>query len=460
MEYPAVKSALETLSPTRVKMTVEVPFEELKPSLDAAIKHIGEHIQVPGFRKGKVPARIIEQRVGRAAVLEEAVNNALPTFYGQALEDNEVRPLGQPEITDLKVPATDGEDFTFTAEVDKRPEIELPDFSGIEVTVDEAKVDDEAVEQRLTDLRARFGTLKGVDRAVQDGDFVSIDLSAEIDGEQIDSVTGVSYEVGSKNMLEGLDEALIGMTADETKDFTAPLAGGDQEGQDANCTVTVTAVKERELPELDDEFAQLASEFDTLEELKADLTAKAEVDAKFAQGVAARDQLLEAILEKVEVPIPDSLVEAEVQSHLEGEGRLEDDEHRAEVDESTRKGLKTQLVLDAIAEKEEVQVQQQELIEFLVMSSQQYGMDPNAFAQSLDQEGQIPAMVAEVARRKALATVLEKVSVKDTAGNVIDLNEAVPGTEDDEAVETVADEGDAAAAPAEAVEDKAEKADA
>jgi trigger factor len=455
-----VKSALETLSPTRVKMTVEVPFEELKPSLDAAIKHIGEHIQVPGFRKGKVPARIIEQRVGRAAVLEEAVNNALPTFYGQALEDNEVRPLGQPEITDLKVPATDGEDFTFTAEVDKRPEIELPDFSGIEVTVDEAKVDDEAVEQRLTDLRARFGTLKGVDRAVQDGDFVSIDLSAEIDGEQIDSVTGVSYEVGSKNMLEGLDEALIGMTADETKDFTAPLAGGDQEGQDANCTVTVTAVKERELPELDDEFAQLASEFDTLEELKADLTAKAEVDAKFAQGVAARDQLLEAILEKVEVPIPDSLVEAEVQSHLEGEGRLEDDEHRAEVDESTRKGLKTQLVLDAIAEKEEVQVQQQELIEFLVMSSQQYGMDPNAFAQSLDQEGQIPAMVAEVARRKALATVLEKVFVKDTAGNVIDLNEAVPGTEDDEAVETVADEGDAAAAPAEAVEDKAEKADA
>jgi trigger factor len=423
MEYPAVKSALETLSPTRVKMTVEVPFEELKPSLDAAIKHIGEHIQVPGFRKGKVPARIIEQRVGRAAVLEEAVNNALPTFYGQALEDNEVRPLGQPEITDLKVPATDGEDFTFTAEVDKRPEIELPDFSGIEVTVDEAKVDDEAVEQRLTDLRARFGTLKGVDRTVQDGDFVSIDLSAEIDGEQIDSVTGVSYEVGSKNMLEGLDEALIGMTADETKDFTAPLAGGDQEGQDANCTVTVTAVKERELPELDDEFAQLASEFDTLEELKADLTAKAEVDAKFAQGVAARDQLLEAILEKVEVPIPDSLVEAEVQSHLEGEGRLEDDEHRAEVDESTRKGLKTQLVLDAIAEKEEVQVQQQELIEFLVMSSQQYGMDPNAFAQSLDQEGQIPAMVAEVARRKALANVLEQAKVVDTAGAEIDLSE-------------------------------------
>ncbi|WP_076259084.1 trigger factor [Intrasporangium flavum] len=447
-----MKSALETLSPTRVKMTVEVPFEELKPSLDAAIKHIGEHIQVPGFRKGKIPARIIEQRVGRAAVLEEAVNNALPTFYGQALEANEVRPLGQPEITDLKVPAKDGEDFSFTAEVDKRPEIELPDFSDIELTVDEATVSDDEVTKRLDDLRARFGTLKGVERAVQDGDFVSIDLAAEIDGEEIDAVKGVSYEVGSKNMLDGLDEALVGMSADETKTFTAPLAGGDKEGQDAECTVTVTAVKERELPELDDEFAQLASEFDTLDDLKADLAQKAEIDAKFAQGVAARDQLLDALLEKVEVPVPEGVVEAEVHNHLEGEGRLEDDEHRAEVDESTRKGLRTQLLLDAIAEKEEVQVQQQELIEFLVMSSQQYGMDPNSFAQQIDKDGQIPAMVSEVARRKALATVLEKVSVKDTAGNTVDLNEAVPGSEGDEDEAPVAEATEAT----EATEEKAD----
>ena len=440
-----MKSALETLSPTRVKLTVEVPFEELKPSLDAAIKHIGEHIQVPGFRRGKVPARIIEQRVGRAAVLEEAVNNALPELYGKALEENSVRPLGQPEITDLKVPATDGEDFTFIAEVDRRPDIELPDFSDLELTVDEATVSDDDVEERLDALRARFGTLKGVERPVQDGDFVSIDLSADVDGEEIDAVKGVSYEVGSNNMLEGMDEALIGMQADETKTFTAPLAGGDREGQDANCTVTVLSVKERELPELDDEFAQLASEFDTLEQLKADLTEKAGTDAKFAQGVAARDKLLEAILERVEVPVPEGVIEAEVHSHLEGEGRLEDDEHRAEVDENTRKGLKTQLLLDAIAEKEEVQVQQAELIEFLVMNAQQYGMDPNAFAQSLDKEGQIPTMVAEVARRKALASVLEKVSVKDTAGNVIDLNEAMPGTEVD--LEDDSEDGEQEASP-------------
>ncbi|MGN6754446.1 MAG: trigger factor [Intrasporangium sp.] len=427
-----MKSALETLSPTRVKMTVEVPFEELKPSLDAAFKHIGEHIQVPGFRKGKVPARIIEQRVGRPAVLEEAVNNALPQFYGQALEEHSVRPLGQPEISDLSVPMSDGDDFSFVVEVDTRPELELPDFSDIELTVDEVKVDDSDIDERLDALRARFGTLVGVERPVQDGDFVSLDLSAEVDGEEVDSVKGVSYEVGSGNMLEGLDEALLGMSADETKQFTAPLAGGDRAGQEAECTVTVTAVKERELPELDDEFAQLASEFDTLDELRADVARAAENEKKFGQGVEARDKLLDILLERVEIPVPEGVVEAEIHSHLEQEGRLEDDEHRAEVDESTRKALKTQLLLDAVAEREEVQVGQQELIEFLVMTSQQYGMDPNAFAQSIDQEGQIPAMVSEVARRKALATVLEKVAVKDTAGNAVDLNAAVPGTEDDE----------------------------
>ena len=427
-----MKSALETLNPTRVKMTVEVPFEELKPSLDAAFKAIGDQIQVPGFRKGKVPARIIEQRVGRAAVLEEAVNNALPQFYGQALEEHDVRPLGQPEISEMQVPAADGDDFTFVVEVDKRPEIELPDFSTIELTVDEVAVADEDIQERLDALRARFGALKGVDRAAQEGDFVSIDLAAEIDGEEIDSVTGVSYEVGTKNMLEGLDEALVGMVADETKQFSAPLAGGDREGQDAQCTVTVTAVKERELPELDDEFAQLASEFDTLDELKADVERAARNDATFAQGVSARDQLLDVMLEKVEIPVPESVIEAEIHSHLEGEGRLEDEAHRAEVDESTRKAMRTQLLLDAIVEKEAVQVQQEELIEFLVMQSQQYGVDANTFAQSVDKDGQIPAMVSEVARRKALATVLEKVAVKDSAGNVVDLNASVPGSEGDE----------------------------
>jgi trigger factor len=424
-----VKSALETVNPTRVKMTVEVPYDELKPSLDAAYRTIGQQIQVPGFRKGKVPSRIIDQRVGRGAVLQEAVNEALPRFYGQAVDDNKVRPLGQPEVDVTEVPAEEGQELKFTAEVDVRPDIALPDYSGMTVEVDAVSASDEDVDQRITELRQRFGTLKGVDRPAQDGDFVSLDLSATIDGEEIDSVKGVSYEVGTNNMLEGIDEALVGMSGGETKEFQAPLAGGDHEGQVAHCVVTVQSVKERELPELDDDFAQLASEFDTLEELRADVVRQVEQAKRFEQGVQARDKVLERLLDATDVPIPEGIVEAEVHSHLEGEDRLEDDEHRAEVDESTRKALRAQLLLDAIVEKEEIRVEQPELVDYIVMSAQQYGMDPNQFAQSIDQQGQVPAMVAEVARRKALAHVLEQASVVDTNGTAIDLDQAVPQAE-------------------------------
>jgi trigger factor len=420
-----VKSAVETLNPTRVKLTVVVPFDELKPSLDAAYKTIGSQLNVPGFRAGKVPARIIDQRVGRSAVLQEAVNDALPRFYGQAVEDNKIRPLGQPEVDVTEVPASDGQDLKFTIEVDVRPDLDLPDYEGIEVEVD--VVDGEAtatdVEERITALRQRFGTLTGVERAAETGDFVSIDLAASIGEEEIDSAKGISYEVGSGNMIVGLDDALVGMAMEETKTFTAPLAGGDREGQDAEVTVSVQSVKERVLPELDDDFAQLASEFDTLEELQADVTAQAERAKKFEQGVQARDKVLEHLLEHTEIPIPDALVEAEVKQHLEGESRLEDAEHRTEVETSTRRTMRSQFLLDAVAEKEQVSVGQPELIEYLVMSAQQYGMEPNDFAKAVDEGGQIPAMVAEVARRKALAAVLDKAKIVDTAGNEVDLKD-------------------------------------
>ncbi len=441
-----MKSAVETLSPTRVKLTVEVPFDELKPLLDDAYRTIGGQIQVPGFRKGKVPARIIDQRVGRGAVVQEAVNEALPRFFAEAAEAEDVRAIGQPEVDVTAVPLEDGQELTFTVETDVRPTIELPELTGIAVSVDDVTVSDDDVEERMTSLRERFGTLVGVDRAVEDGDHVSIDLRAEIGGEEIDSVTGISYEVGSGNMLPGMDEALAGMTAGETKTFTAPLAGGDHEGEDAECTVTVQSVKVRELPELDDEFAQLASQFDTMDELRADVVTQAEQAKKYEQGIQARDKVLEHLLETVEVPVPEGIVKAEVDAHLEGENRMDDDEHRAEVDESTRKALKAQFLLDAIAEKLEVRVEQPELIEYLVMSAQQYGMDPNQFAQALDQQGQVPAMVQEVARRKALAAVLDDATVTDASGNAVDLDELVPDAEGDEAAdetEAVADEAPA-----------------
>ncbi|KAB7743296.1 trigger factor [Nostocoides sp. F2B08] len=427
-----MKSDAEKLSPTRVKMTVEVPYDELKPSIDAAYKTIGSQIQVPGFRRGKVPARIIDQRIGRGAVLQEAVNEAMPQFFGQAIEEQQVRAIGQPSVEITQVPLEEGQELTFTVETDVRPEVELPSLDDLTLEVADAVADDDEVEERLTTLRERFGSLVGVERAVEDGDFVSIDLSASVDGEEVDSVSGVSYEVGSGNMLEGMDEALVGLSAGESKDFTAPLAGGDRAGQVADCTVTVQSVKVRELPEADDEFAQMASEFDTLEELKADLVNQAEQAAKYRQGIEARDKLVEHLLEVVDVPVPDAIVEAEVHSHLEGEGRLEDDEHRAEVDESTRRSLKLQFILDSLAEKNDVRAEQGDLVEYLIMQAQQYGMDPNQFAQAVDQQGQIPAIVGEVTRRKALASLLESVRITDASGNPVDLDALVPGGEDDE----------------------------
>ena len=435
-----MKSAVENLSPTRVKLTVEVPSEELQPHVDAALKSIGSQIQVPGFRAGKVPARIIEQRVGKGAVIQEAVNEALPEFFGKAVDETGVEPIGQPEVDITEVPMTDGEELKFTVEVDVRPEVTLPDYDGVEISVDNLEVTDEDVEAKLTELRERFGTLVGVDRAAATGDFVSIDLKATIDGEDVDAVEGVSYEIGSGNMLEGFDDALVGMSTGETKDFSAPLAGGDKAGQSADCTVTVQSVKERELPEVDDDFAQMASEFDTAEELRADLAKQAEQSKKFEQGIQARDKVLDHLLSNTEIPLPEGIIEAEVNQHLEQEGRLEDDEHRAEVDESTRSTLKTQFLLDALAKAEEIEVGQPELVEYLIMQSQQYGMDPNQFAQLLDQQGQVESMVSEVARRKALAAALDKAKIVDADGNAINLDDIVPEGERTGDVEELADD--------------------
>ena len=422
-----MKSDVETLNPTRVKLTVEVPFEELKPSVDAAYKSIGAQITVPGFRKGKVPARIIDQRVGRGAVLQEAINEALPGLFSKAADEQKIRPLGQPDvdITDVPDPAQGG-DLKFTVEVDVRPEVTLPEYSSLAVQIDDYEVTDADVDERLDALRERFGTLVGVDRPAGEGDFVSLDLVAKIGDEEIDSAKGISYQVGAGNMIDGLDEALTGLSAGEETTFEAPLAGGEHAGETAQITVTAVSVKERELPEADDEFAELASEFETIAELKDDLRGQAAQAKKFQAGLGARDKVLEALLAAVDVPVPEKLVEAEVHSHLEGENRLEDDEHRAEVTEEVTTALRTQFVLDTIVDKEEVSVTQGELIEYLVAQAPRYGMDANAFAQAVDQAGQVPAMVGEVARRKGLAVVLESATITDVNGQPVDLDDLVP----------------------------------
>lgn len=431
-----MKSAVETLDATTVKLTVEVTSEELKPSIDHAYEHIGSQVQVPGFRKGKVPARIIDQRVGRAAVIEHAVNDGMGGFYRQAIAEADLRPLGQPEIEVTEVAALTQADggLTFTAQVEVRPALTLPELSGLTVTVEDVEISEEDVDARLDSLRERFGTLVGVDRPATAGDFVVLDLVATVDDEQVDQVSGISYQIGSGNMLEGLDEALDGLSAGETTTFTTALAGGEHAGEDATVTVTATSVKTRDLPAADDDFAQLASEFDTLDELREDLRKQVASTKASNRAVQARDELLTALRAAVEIPVPSGVVQAEVHRHLESEGRLEDDEHRAEVETEAADAVTQQILLDTLAEHLEIKVSQQELIDYLVNASRQYGMDPSTFIQTLDQQGQIPAMVAEVARSKSVAVALRRVAVVDGSGAAVDLSAWI-GTDEEDAAE-------------------------
>lgn len=453
-----MKSTVEQLSPTRVRINVEVPFEELKPDFDKAYKALAQQVRIPGFRPGKAPAKLIETRVGRGAVLEQVVNDALPGRYAEAVQTTEVKVIGQPEIEITKI--EDGEELAFTAEVDVRPEIALPDYAGLEVTVDAYTVDDSDIEQQLTSLRQRFGTLTGVERPVADGDFVSIDLSATVDGEDVPeaSTTGLSHEVGSGQLIEGLDEALIGLKAEESKEFTSTLVAGDHAGKEAVITVTVQSVKERELPEADDEFAQLASEFDTIDELKEDLKGRAERVKKVEQAGQIRDKVLETLLETVEVPLPEAVVKAEVDAVLHDavhgfdhdEAKLAEaleaqgssrEEFDKDTQEAAEKSVKTQLLLDAIAEAENTQVGQQELTERILFQAQRYGMSPEQFIQQVQQAGQLGAVFADVRRGKALAGVVGQVKVTDSEGNVVDTAEMFgdPADSENEQVEAAAE---------------------
>ncbi len=456
-----MKSAVETLNPTRVRLTVEVPFEELKPSLDAAYKKINQQVTVPGFRKGKIPNRVIDQRFGRGAVLEEAVNDALPRFYTQAVDEGQIDVLGQPDITDIAgvENLVDGGDLKFTAEVDVRPEVTLPDFAEIAVVVDPVEVTDEDIEKSLQQLRERFSSVKDVERAAAEGDVVVIDLEAKVDGEvpEDGTATGVSYEIGSGRLLDGIDEAVVGLSAGESKTFTTTLKGGTQVGKDSEVTVTVTTVQEKELPELDDEFAQLASEFDTLEELRGDSRKRLERMKEFDQATQAQEKVLDELLSRVEMDYPEKLLADEIgtrkhnlehhqleamglnlDTYLASQDKSREDFEK-ETEEQAKKGIKTQFVLDQIVKNEELGVNQEELTEHLIRRAAGSGLTPDQFAQQVVQGGQVQLLVGEVARGKALALVVEAAKVTDTNGEVVSFEDDEEATEE-AAAEAVADE--------------------
>jgi trigger factor len=433
-----VKSEVETLSPTRVKLTVEVPFEELAPSVDAAYRKVAGQIRIPGFRPGKVPARIVDQRIGRDVVLDEAVNDAIPQFYGQAVEAADVRVLSQPEIEVTNF--ADGEQLTFTAEVDVRPAIELPELTQLPVTVDDAEVTEADVDEQVKSLADRFGTLTSVERPVEAGDFVSIDLSLSADGKPIEDGTasGLSYEVGSEGLVDGLDSALLGLSAGESAEFDTAF-GGSLASAKGRASVTVRSVRTKQLPTLDDTFAQEASEFDTLAELRGDLRSRLERVKRLEQGMQARDNVLEALLGKVEIPLPERTVDEEIRNRRDSleqqlaANGLDLDAYLASQDETleaheahtkvdVERDLRAQFVLDAVVVKEELGIEEAELTEYIVRRASRAGVSPDAYAQQLVSSGTVPLAVADVLRGKALAYVLENAVVTDASGRTVDLN--------------------------------------
>ena len=439
-----MKSAVESIDPTRAKLTVEVPFAELKPSLDAAYQRIAKQVNIPGFRKGKVPPPVIDRQVGRGAVLDEAINDALPKLYVQALQDNDLVPLAQPEIEITRL--EDNETLEFSAEVTVRPPITLPSYDGIEASVEDLTVSDADVEEQVQQLRERFATLNDVERAAVDGDFVTIDLVASNkDGEPIEGgeLSGYSYQVGRGDMLPGIDEVLAGMSAGDEATFASQLLGGDSEGQEVDVTVTVTGVKEQELPELDEDFAQTASEFDTMDELTADVRTRLERGKRLEQAASARDAVLEKLIDATDVPLPDEVVQQElggrreeIQQQLGWAGMTLDqyldnekqtvDEFEAEMEKRVRDSMAAQFILDEVAKAEEIGVEQEELQEHLVRRAQQSGQEPNEFMKHMVEHNHIPEMVAEVVRGKALAKIVETATVTDGSGNVVDLKNLRP----------------------------------
>ena len=458
-----MKISVRNLEPTKVKLTVTVEPEELNPYLDAARKEIAKQVNVPGFRKGHVPGKIIDQRIGFAAVAGEAVNDAVPELYSKALDEKKIRPMAQPEfdVQDVPQSANDETKLKFTATVERRPDIELPEIDGLEIAISKPEVKDEDVDKRLETLRQRFGTLVGVDRPAAKGDFANIDLTAEIDGETVDSQEGVSYELGSNTMLDGLDEALDGLSAGEETTFEGTLEAGEHEGQKATVKVQVNSVKAEELPELNDEFASEASEFDTLDELKADIRKAAAQDAEGRQATEARDAFIAKLQEGLEIPVPKGVKANMVEEQLKGmtpDPEKATKEQKAQAEETVEKDLRDQMVLDALAEKLDVQVSQSDVFNFLASIAQQYGMDPNNFIQAIIKNGQLGSAVQEVGRSKGLLAGMR--AVKFTAdGEVVDLSAFLGEAAEDEESESV-EAASAAAAVADELSAKDDAKDA
>jgi trigger factor len=436
-----VPSTVEQLSATRVKITVEVPFTDLKPSMDKTYAEVARSVNIPGFRRGKVPPMVIDQRFGRGAIIQEAFNNSWQGFYGAAVTENKLAPLAQPDVEVTKL--EDGDVIEFTAEVDVRPEFDLPDFSSLQAQVDALDVPDTLVDGQIDLLRNRFGSRETVERPAAEGDIVTISLVASRDGEPLADATAddVEYTIGSGQMLDGLDEAVIGLSAGESATFSSTLVSGPLKDEEADIQVTVSKVQKAELPEADDAFAQEASEFDTMEELRANVKERLTRMARLEQASQARDAVLETLIGQLDIEVPEHLLNAEIdgrrrqiteqlaQAGLTVEQYLADiaedqteDEFWTDLENRGEQALKAQIVLDKVADESAIDVDQNDLTQHILRKAQTEGVPPQQIADHLQEHPHhIEEYMLEIRRGKALAMIVESATVTDSNGSDVPL---------------------------------------
>ena len=426
-----MKTTVERIDDTTVKLSVTVEPERVREALDRAARRLAGEIKVPGFRPGKAPRRVIETRVGKDAVVQEAVREALPALYEEAVRAEDVEVVGPPEF-DLDT-FEEGQESVFHATVEVRPEIALPDYSGLQVPHPEWEVTDEEVDGQLESMRDRFAELETVERGARIGDHVVITVVGARDGEKVEeaSAEDVLYEVRDGEQTDSeLDRRLAGATAGQTVEFTDTLGPdyGELSGADIAFTVDVKEVKEKHLPELDDEFAVTASEFDTLEELREALRDQLGQQKLQLARAKLRGRVVEAVCDLVEVPLPKTMVDENVRfslqrafSEAQRHGLTFDQYLQAvgmdqaslleRMEEDARKTVKGQLVVDAIGKQIGVELTQEDLGEEIARNAMRLGAPPQEVAEFLSHPDHLPALVSDAYRRKAIDHLVSSVQV-------------------------------------------------
>jgi trigger factor len=435
-----LETTLEEVAKHKVKLRVDVPPDEVRPVLDLAYRHLAEQVKVPGFRKGRTPRKIIDARAGREAVVQEFLEHALPSFYTQALREHELAPIADPEFDDVDVSDIESSGLRFSATVDVRPRLtfEDADYKGLMIERPTARVSESEVDEQLDRLRDRFAELETVGHPARRGDYVVADIHATVHGEEVPEASGqgILYEIGSGSFVVELDQELEGKRKGDIVKFNATLPErfGDDAGKELTFQVLIKEVKSKQLPALDDEFAKTSSEFDKLDELKEDIRSKlGELKEALVDG-EVRDRALQALIERVDVELPERLVDEETERRvrstreraeergttlenvLQASG-MDELQFRADARAHAVRAIKADLALEGVARAANIRATDGELDEAITAIAREAEREPKEVRRILESSGQIVPVAGDIIRKKALDLVVEHADVAGEEGS-------------------------------------------